>query len=906
MIVEEMLATRRDEIAASPDLSALYARLVERAAPVLERMPVIPTVKALLSRDGGVCPDDGTPLRFDPWSPDQHVCPRCGRAFGGERHHAHWARAQHLWVAERAMHLATLHAIDGSDATAARARELLAAYHTRYFELPNRDNVLGPTHLFFSTYLESIWILHYIGAAHLLRTVGALDDSEIEAVNAIAEESAALIGEFNEGMSNRQTWHAAALTALGVWFEDDDLLSMAIEGRTGLMGHLADGFGADGMWFEGENYHLFALRGLLIGLSWARAAGADLLADPEVAEHLAMALMAPATTALPDLTFPARKDARFGVSLAHPAYLECWEAGQAWVGGTAHPEIAEWLRALYARPAQTEGTYDSYLVEAGETVPPFRTRHDLSAWALWTMAPSLPESVSAWRPASRLLENQGLAILRQAEGNVLASLECGGGGGGHGHPDRLHLTVFAHGVHWLPDPGAGSYVSRDLFWYRSTLAHNAPRLDGADQQAADTSSTAFDAGTVWQWAAGRWGDVQRGILLGPDWLVDVVELAGRDPHQLELPWHLNASVTVETPGTWAPGELAGEFISDVEAFTPAAAGAIALRAVAGDASIRLWLVGDMTLLRAQAPGLPGANASATFFVARLSSPASRLTTVVDLAGTVTAATMAGSLLTITTAAEATTVQINGADAVVTQKGRIVTLAGRRGGLRSMPSILKDPPMLAAAEAPWVDAPPALDGTLAGFDRSAPLHLDDEVQYFRSEEPYAGPEAFATRAWVNWDQHGIYVAVEVTKDEVILRADDAQPLLLDNDPDDIHADGVQVCLQLADHAPISYLLRPGPDTDLRIRSIDASMQSPPAHGAWQRTRTGYRITAQIPCAGLDVVQASQPLRFDLLINEMQPGRVRRAGQLIWSGGPGWVYLRGDRFDPARFGELQLIG
>jgi len=33
-----------------------------------------------------------------------------------------------------------------------------------------------------------------------------------------------------------------------------------------------------------------------------------------------------------------------------------------------------------------------------------------------------------------------------------------------------------------------------------------------------------------------------------------------------------------------------------------------------------------------------------------------------------------------------------------------------------------------------------------------------------------------------------------------------------------------------------------------------------------------------------------------INEMTPGRQRRAGQLVLSGGGGWVYLRGDRESP----------
>ena len=50
---------------------------------------IVPRVKALLSRNGGVCPEDGAPLRFDPWNADRHVCSRCGRVASGERHHRH-------------------------------------------------------------------------------------------------------------------------------------------------------------------------------------------------------------------------------------------------------------------------------------------------------------------------------------------------------------------------------------------------------------------------------------------------------------------------------------------------------------------------------------------------------------------------------------------------------------------------------------------------------------------------------------------------------------------------------------------------------------------------------------------------------------------------------------------------
>ena len=316
MVTVEGLASRRAAIDASPDLRALRDRLIQRAGPVIGRMPVIPGHKALLSRDGGVCPIDGATLAFDPWIPDLHRCPRCGAEQRGERHDRWWARPQHLWVAERAAHLAALAALGDHAAAGQRATALLAAYGERYFTYPNRDNVLGPSRLFFSTYLESIWLANYLAAATLLRSAGRLDDATAKVVSQVADEAANLIGEFDERFSNRQTWNDAALAAVAVWFDDADLMREVVQGRSGLVAHLAEGFRPDGMWYEGENYHLFALRGLLTGLGWARAGGVDVTQAKALAERLGAALLAPARTALPDGTFPARKDSRFGVSLA--------------------------------------------------------------------------------------------------------------------------------------------------------------------------------------------------------------------------------------------------------------------------------------------------------------------------------------------------------------------------------------------------------------------------------------------------------------------------------------------------------------------------------------------------------------------------------------------------------------
>ena len=904
MLTLEALTARRALIDESPDLTALRYRLAIRARPVIERMPPVPAVKALLSRDGGLCPNDGAQLEFDPWSPQQHRCPTCAALFSGPRHHAHWARAQHLWLAERAAHLATLHALTNDEGAAARSREILAAYYELYLALPNSDNVLGPSHLFFSTYLESIWILDYLAAAFILREMHALDQHDIECIDAIANEAAMIIAEFNEGMSNRQTWNSAALTAIGTWFGDEELAINAVESRTGLLGHLADGFGADGMWFEGENYHLFALRGLLIGMRWATTAGVDLLGDDAVATHLCDALMAPTHTALPDFTFPARKDARYGVSLAHPAYLECWEAGLAGLDARAPAKLAPWLHALYRVPTRVEQTYDAYLHDAGQALPASRSRADLSWWALLTMAPALPSDPEPWAGATRFMEQQGLAVLRH--GSTYLSLECGSSATGHGHPDRLQLTLFSGGVHWLPDPGTGSYTAPDLFWYRSTLAHNAPMLQGKDQPVTDTARcTAFDVAGEWAWCTGIWNNVRRTLISGPRWTLDVTAMDGAESSQLDLPWHLSGSVDVLTPGTWEPAALASDFVNLVERFQPGVADGVMMSAQAGDATLRVWYVGDGGLLRATGPGLPGSSERRQFFLRRTEGNRASVVTVLDLSGDVTGVTLNGNVVEIREGADTTSVQVAPNMATIIAGTSHTTLAGVRPAPIPPVTFVRDQPLTTSGHAIWVAASPALDGSLRGFDRSAPLALGEEHHYFRTELPYPGPDIFSAIAYVNWSDDDLYVAVDVVKDGMIMRPADAPALNLDNEPDDINADSVQVYWRGPDHATHGWLVCPAPEGTLRSRSIGAASELA-VTGSWTATPGGYRITIRVPCPQLVRLRRTERLGFDLIVNEMLAGRIRRAGQLIWSGGPGWAYLRGDRHDPATFGELELIG
>ena len=305
----------RRDLARGP-FRALSDSLAADLEPLLGVAPHFPAEKALLSRIGGRCETDGTDLEFNPLSPHAHRCPSCGRVHAGEFHDRWWIYPYQLWLAERAVHGAVLGAIRGDDRQLAFARTILTGYADRYLEYPNRDNVLGPSRLFFSTYLESLWLLHICIAADLLEGTG---DAAIanDVRTRIVRPAAKLIEQFNEGLSNRQVWNDSALIAAALFLGQTVQSPIVSRGFASIETILTHAVGDDGVWYEGDNYHQFAHRGLWYAVTMGERAGYEF--DPELIVRFNAGFGAPFRTALPDFTYPARKDSRYAASLR-----QCW------------------------------------------------------------------------------------------------------------------------------------------------------------------------------------------------------------------------------------------------------------------------------------------------------------------------------------------------------------------------------------------------------------------------------------------------------------------------------------------------------------------------------------------------------------------------------------------------------
>jgi hypothetical protein len=404
-------------------------------------------------------------------------------------------------------------------------------------------------------------------------------------------------------------------------------------------------------------------------------------------------------------------------------------------------------------------------------------------------------------------------------------------------------------------------------------------VDGETAEG-DSRCEAFDAQGKWGWVRGRTGDIVRTVVAGPEWILDVVEHSGKAPRTLELPWHVQGEARLE------------------EGILVATSGKGALRLIQAAASPWAPVTGL---------ALPTEGGERPYWVQKAQTGPCRIVTVMDLGSSgqslVSQVRAADNAVEVTAGGNATVLRFTATGVTIASPEGQVTL----GGLR--PVAAKPKPLLetrhawdAAAVAIHAWDPPALDGTLEGFDTSATLDLSGEHHYRRSEEPY--DEQFAAQAWVNWDQEALYLAVEVTKPDVVVRPDDAPPLRLDNEEDDIHADGLQVYLRHPEGDVIAAVVTLREDGSLRCRAVEGNVLAEGAGGSWTRTEGGYLATLRLPETFLAGLREGATLGFDLIVNEARPGRMRRAGQLVWSGGEGWVYLRGDRQDPSRFGTLEL--
>lgn len=881
------LARRR--LVAQNQLEPLLASLGHDMGWMLDRELYVPKEKALLSRAGGRCPRDGTLLEFDPQSPHAHRCGKCGEVFAGELHDRFWIYWYQLWLAERAVHGALIGRLADAPRFTSLAVQILERYAAGYLDYPNDDNVLGPTRLFFSTYLESVWLLQMCVATSLLEADRPTDLGR-RVRDRIIDPARQIIGEFDEGLSNRQVWNNAALFAAARLLDDRSALDRLVHGPSGLLAHLERGILADGTWYEGENYHLFAHRGLWYGV--VMAARADVEIPASLHRRFRDGFATPFATALPDFTLPSRRDSPYGVSLRQWRIAEHVELGLS-LGDD--DRLTGALFHMYRDDVPRRDTGRSRSSADIERNGPGTalSRADLSWRALLHARPELP-ALEPYEPTSILLEQQGIAVFRGDRGRQYVALDFGASGGGHGHPDRLNLLLVDGATRWLDDLGTGSYVDPSLHWYRSTLAHNAPLADGRSQRRADGVLRAFDVKSDASWIAASAEiapgvTVQRTLIVLDGYVVDELKWKADREVTLDLPLHAPLEV-IAPNGRMAeapmPGGDAAEdgfrFLQSTLCSRIPARADLRMQSGSGDDHrLSTWSSSDaaIELWHAEAPGAPvgfGAGEPQTFVIVRMRDKRGSFRTVWSLNGALTDVRFADATMVALSNGEQHTHRAAAAGWEIAIRGD----ASRRVVLGGLQPERERPP---TPEQTRTRAPVRLPrGATTEFTLG-------EASYVRSESDWNKAGRPIATVALTPGESDLTIEIRVPASErTFVPANADNPL--DNEAADINGDGVQLYMEVEGRRG-AWVLVPETDSDgVRVRRVegDSALAEPTAR--WSRVGDGYAMTVMVPNVPQD------EFRFDVIINEKPAHRRRRRGQLVLSGGQGaFVYLRGDRQD-----------
>lgn len=918
----------RRRIASGP-LAPLAHSLAADLEPLLARPLLVPTGKALLSRVGGRCETDGTDLDFDPFSPHAHRCATCARVHTGEWHDQWWLYPYHLWLAERAVHASVLYSLRGDSRHLDLARSILTGYADQYLDYPNRDNVLGPSRVFFSTYLESLWLLHVSIATDLLEHAGDRKVADIVRKR-IAAPAVELIEEYHEGTSNRQVWNTAAIVAARALL-GERLNSASIAGALAdAEATLLQAVGEDGAWYEGDNYHQFAHRGLWYVVALGERLGYDF--QKTTMARFTAGFAAPFRSTLPDFTYPARKGSRYAASLRQWRFAESCELGIARV----NDPLLRWsLERMYADdiPGGDTGRSRSSGEAERNTAPVRLSRADLGWRSLLFARDTLPPQPGI-APRSVTIASQGLTIHRRDSGEVYVALDWGESGGGHGHSDRLNL-LFSHGAdRWLDDLGTGSYVDPSLHWYRSTLAHNAPLADGASQRRVSGGLLAHADDDRFSVVAARVDGiapgvcVDRTVVTAADYFIDEVRWWSPRSVRFDLPVHFDGEspnlTFSRTTVTGAGGAEDGfDFVRDAERVIVTAESSVRLDTERANAAAAVVVWSDQAIewIRARGPGQP-ATASRRFQVLRQQGWHGVIRSVWTWKPSVVRVVFSTNEVSVT--AEGTTDR----HAFDSDSWRIAAADGTTIDI-ARPAL--------APEAPLGAAPP--DGGSAQTPRSADAHATASGRSDPGRPP-APAGAFALVAgapksewfseaseadrsdWVvlelgaghyrrselSWEEAGrptARVAIRAEPDAVIVEVFAEAPELVlvpadavnpyDNEHPDINGHGVQLYFATESDSSAWVFVPERPEPRARARNVVGWGTGRPPDAQWRERRGGFELRVRIPLQSA----SGRIFGIEAIVNDAEPGRMRRRGQLVMTGAAGeFVYLRGDRHDPAR--------
>jgi hypothetical protein len=520
--------------------------------------------------------------------PGPYRCPKCGKQYSGEKFEGALRRVAHGWLAQAALDMALVGAIEHKPEYAAKAGEILSAYAVAY-PGPHTNTLTGG--MIYQSLDEAMWVIPLAQAYDLIHNdLSPEQQAKIEAFLRTVAQGLRRCGT----NGNWGSWHLSAVGVIGYAIEDEELINWATDK---FKQQIRDQLGDDGLWPESvHTYHYFPLLAFMDFAEAAWHAGTDLYHwEGKPGKSLMMMFSAPLQYAYPDLRLAAINDGWFESFV--PA--DCYELAYQ---RTRDPRFAWVLANGYKRGALPAGRVNTDTRDS--------LRNGLYAFVFGEV---IPTNISPPLAASVNFPVLGICLLRSTNGAMM-SFDYGPFLG-HGQRDKMGITLYANRKLWLADYGTPGYGASILPWYQSTFAHNTIVVDGKSQAptkenkvqlwlgGADLEAAASETTEAYPGVAHT-----RTVVRIGDYFVVADRLKSEAEHSFDLYLHSEGKLSVQGAKTGAqPMAAPVQWVEKLTAQTPVTE--VSGCWAEGGGGIGFWLSGTspMTPMTGQCPAESGSR-----------------------------------------------------------------------------------------------------------------------------------------------------------------------------------------------------------------------------------------------------------------------------------------------------------
>jgi hypothetical protein len=465
----------RQRITQTPVLQKVIDDLCTEADQFIEHGFKLPDSEGRFT-DFYVCYEHDAVLVWDLDSPHKHKCPMDGKYLTGAILDGVWRTKYHGYIQNKTRDLTIAYLATQKPRYASTVRDILSAYAKTYdkyriYGQGGYGNTTG-ARIGCETIHESKILCDMIMAYDMTEPSGLYSDQDKYEFKLLVKAMAKAIDRYNAGLNNWQTRHNQALTAAGLFLQDEYILDEAMHGAGGFYFQVGEGVLPGGFFYEEAiGYHIGVASELLEHALILANAGFD------VTDFGRLQQMVDVVIQLSDAygNIPAIGDA--GSSLTIAGHWKFFLYAEKIWG-----QYAQYINPPKALMHDADNQTDPQNKHAKMTSPgnvePFILHGD-----------AYKRSEVKRKSYSTALHGSKLAIIGGPQSQITTHF---GNAGGHAHSDAMAITFNYGGQRILLDSGTIMY-SLPLYkqYYKETLAHNTIVVDGQSSSARGADLAGF-------------------------------------------------------------------------------------------------------------------------------------------------------------------------------------------------------------------------------------------------------------------------------------------------------------------------------------------------------------------------------------------------------------------------------